>query len=687
MEFSDNLKSEILKKLTHKSPKPPARRTCRSRLELASNILSAIGSDPSPATVALAIEIVKRAQIYLMHAEFPVMDRLILRIVNRVFSSELLEYVRGESDEIVAGVCYVKYRHLGVVDERLFRVSEGVSGEIKRKIDQILFLIGGKTDGGTSATAAGCIKGAAGCTKGAADSSLGTSSCIKRTPDCIKDAADSSLENSDHIKRTPNNIKETHIKPVFPVIKNSPINWNNFSLWPISHPSLKHSILLINNSSLKDARTLLLSLVNSTFNIKAVAYNLLAYVHLLLLEFQESVFYLGLLLEITSASDWLFTFHCLLCIERLAELHSLAPLVCINYLDMHNNDKLENKLIMRQQLGTSFQRINLFSSTGNSLSTLAGLSPGLAILFIFASDGLLFIYNALFPDILLKVPWDDFVSRFNEIMHKNHLVLSMGATTPQEKHHWWDVRIKLDKELGELISEFSSLCRELGISASTKLLLILEDSVAFFPFESAFDMPAVRVLSRELSLSSSSPINSVFYLLDPANNLKNTRDTIFEYFSIKNFDRNFLKGVVGRSLSPTEVALLGKSELFMYFGHGTGKRHFDVPDSRPTGSRGPAKSTRPAALFLFGCSSTRLLHVPNFKANGFCLRYMKKGRTLLGNLWDVTDKDLDRFTIAFLNDFFDGKDLLEAIYDNRDVCKLRYLNQSALVVYGYFSRV
>lgn len=74
------------------------------------------------------------------------------------------------------------------------------------------------------------------------------------------------------------------------------------------------------------------------------------------------------------------------------------------------------------------------------------------------------------------------------------------------------------------------------------------------------------------------------------------------------------------------------------------------------------------------------------------LNYLRAGSpTVLVNLWDVTDKDIDRFTdVVFekiglwpLANIDDAKfELSEAVGQARSVCLLRHLNGAAPVVYG-----
>lgn len=71
--------------------------------------------------------------------------------------------------------------------------------------------------------------------------------------------------------------------------------------------------------------------------------------------------------------------------------------------------------------------------------------------------------------------------------------------------------------------------------------------------------------------------------------------------------------------------------------------------------------------------------------------------TLVANLWDVTDKDIDKLCQAVLNKMLlNGPDiarqsatgtrqsvsLVSAVAQSRDSCKLKYLTGAAPVVYG-----
>lgn len=58
---------------------------------------------------------------------------------------------------------------------------------------------------------------------------------------------------------------------------------------------------------------------------------------------------------------------------------------------------------------------------------------------------------------------------------------------------------------------------------------------------------------------------------------------------------------------------------------------------------------------------------------------------ILGNLWDVTDRDMDRFTKALLESWFSaepGAPLLHFMGPSRQVTYLKHLVGAAPIVYG-----
>ena len=57
--------------------------------------------------------------------------------------------------------------------------------------------------------------------------------------------------------------------------------------------------------------------------------------------------------------------------------------------------------------------------------------------------------------------------------------------------------------------------------------------------------------------------------------------------------------------------------------------------------------------------------------------------TVVGNLWDVTDRDIDKFTTNLLRLWFkETPSLTQCVVESRDVCNMKYINGAAPVVYG-----
>jgi separase len=141
------------------------------------------------------------------------------------------------------------------------------------------------------------------------------------------------------------------------------------------------------------------------------------------------------------------------------------------------------------------------------------------------------------------------------------------------------------------------------------------------------------------------------------------------------------ESVVGQA--PSEKALLqaiSRKDLFMYFGHGGGEQY--IRGHKIRGLEGHA------TVLLMGCSSGRLHPSGEFDAWGTVNHYLLAGcPSIVANLWDVTDKDIDRFTKEMINHWglFGGPShlsLTDSVAQSRGVCILEYLVGAAPVVYG-----
>lgn len=258
-------------------------------------------------------------------------------------------------------------------------------------------------------------------------------------------------------------------------------------------------------------------------------------------------------------------------------------------------------------------------------------------------------------------------------------------------------------------------------------VLVLDKALHAFPWES---MPCMEGLAvsrvpslaclRQLILESkpSSPeaqdaaeghyVSATHgtYMLNPSTDLKNTQAT-FES-SLQTLPS--WTGIVNRAPSESEFeTALSESDILLYFGHGSGAQYVRARTVRRL------EKCR-AATFLMGCSSASLTQAGEFECYGPVWNYMMAGcPAVVGTLWDVTDRDIDRFAGRSFeewglfprgtfkeekkrgkakavdeeneDEYHDGEvtrdvSLAEAVARARQACRFKYLNAAAVVLYG-----
>ncbi|KAJ0263460.1 Separase [Hirschfeldia incana] len=198
-----------------------------------------------------------------------------------------------------------------------------------------------------------------------------------------------------------------------------------------------------------------------------------------------------------------------------------------------------------------------------------------------------------------------------------------------------------------------------GCDNREPIILVLDPEVQMLPWENipilrkqeVYRMPSVgsifavlkkRSLQKEPARSQAAsfplidPLDS-FYLLNPGGDLSETQIEFESWFR----DRNF-EGKTGSEPSAEELTKALKShDLFLYFGHGSGAQYLS--------SREIEKLENCCATFLMGCSSGSLWLKGCYIPQGIPLSYLLAGSpAIVANLWDVTDRDIDRFAKALL---------------------------------------
>jgi separase len=266
---------------------------------------------------------------------------------------------------------------------------------------------------------------------------------------------------------------------------------------------------------------------------------------------------------------------------------------------------------------------------------------------------------------------------------------------------------------------------------SRHTILILDKALHSFPWESlecmqgssVSRMPSLHCLQKRI-LQLQSEYDTIArlegfhidsksgsYILNPSGDLKSTQNTFEVPLStLDNWTR-----IIQRE--PTEEEFkqaLATKEILLYFGHGSGAQYIR--------GRTIKRLDRCAVAFLMGCSSGSMTEAGEFESYGTPINYMHAGApALVATLWDVTDKDIDRFAKAAFEQWGLLKttdehsrniEIVEssnirgykatksdqqkptelsseaavgldtAVSNSRGACILRYLNGAAPVVYG-----
>ena len=96
---------------------------------------------------------------------------------------------------------------------------------------------------------------------------------------------------------------------------------------------------------------------------------------------------------------------------------------------------------------------------------------------------------------------------------------------------------------------------------------------------------------------------------------------------------------------------LKSHDLFIYIGHGSGAQYIPRHEIQKLENR--------AATLLMGCSSESLSLNGQYTPQGTHLSYLSAGSAVMVvNLWEATDKDIDRFGKVMLDTWLRERDHL-----------------------------
>lgn len=262
-------------------------------------------------------------------------------------------------------------------------------------------------------------------------------------------------------------------------------------------------------------------------------------------------------------------------------------------------------------------------------------------------------------------------------MRKADLINLVLNEMEEEFHRISNSKQKL-VEIDEHAVEPSNECRDDGEPCT---ILILDEHLHRLPLESMdmFEnvtvtrMPSLPFVFAALQESLSEDSNTipqidsnrVRFILDPERNLSETASKLEPALNSIALSNNWdWKGCVGQMPTPEFMtdAITQANGLLLYCGHGGGERFFSrsrVEDLIACSSEDESQQCRGclSSIVLMGCSSGKLKSVNSPKENpsdqmvypmhyepeGMALSYIFAGAPcVVGNLWDVTDRDIDR---------------------------------------------
>ncbi|PAA59617.1 hypothetical protein BOX15_Mlig009222g1 [Macrostomum lignano] len=279
----------------------------------------------------------------------------------------------------------------------------------------------------------------------------------------------------------------------------------------------------------------------------------------------------------------------------------------------------------------------------------------------------------------------DFLDEWQSLMRLN----SASMRTSDQPQAWWRRRYRLDESASELARSLrcrwlsSPAAKLLDLDSAGEAVLLLDRRLHEFPWEAALSgtlrfsrMPSLSALVGSVAqVRSQLSLQRSYYVLNPDRSLPATEATFAPIFADLGWD-----GVASRPPEESELlAALKQRDLYVYCGHGSGSKYLSNQSVQQSSVR--------AAAFLIGCSSGRLHQEGRFEPIGTVHSYIMGGcPAVLAVLWDVTDKDIDRFFNRLLSVWRGvedgGSELPKLINEARAACKLRCLIGAAPVLFG-----
>lgn len=285
----------------------------------------------------------------------------------------------------------------------------------------------------------------------------------------------------------------------------------------------------------------------------------------------------------------------------------------------------------------------------------------------------------------------DHFTAIRTIIEQANAVIKRTPETTEDKKLWWRDRQALDTRLKESLICMEEEClgphRAALLPAAVEnasVILVLKRGLHHLPWESlpilrerrVTRMPTLESIHAHMQIQRPQLIKRKFYIVDPKDTVQTTNLFFKKYFTEQ---RNW-EGLT--ETAPNEAHFkkaLTDCDLFVWAGHSGGESYF--PKARVI-----QEIQRISAVsLLMGCSTAQ-------SPEGMVYTYVDKlSPHVVGTLWDVTDKDMNRYVNRLVELWIDPQknntqvhkqDLLTSATHARDACILKYLNGAATVVHG-----
>ncbi|CAK7264517.1 separin protein [Sporothrix epigloea] len=349
--------------------------------------------------------------------------------------------------------------------------------------------------------------------------------------------------------------------------------------------------------------------------------------------------------------------------------------------------------------------LDLFIGLGDATEEGADFDDALDDLLYFVVDILQFhgernAYDEIDFDAMVVETFDALFAYHSAV---NDSQARSCAAASEPGHHPHSILV-LDKSLHVFPWESLPCMRQLAVSRVPSLAclrnLILFQQQQLQQQQDASNIDELREQDGTADISRPSgyraSLASGAYMLNPSGDLPST-ETTFDGPLTSSLRGPQWTRMVGRTPTEDEFeSILRDKDVLLYFGHGSGAQYIRGRTVRKL------ERCRATAL-LMGCSSAGLNYNGEFELHGPVWDYMLAGcPAVVGTLWDVTDKDIDRFAGQVFEEwglvprgaFDDGKSskrpcspratasLVEAVTRAREAPKFRYLTAAAVCVYG-----